>query len=196
MITFKRSMLLLLSLISYNAQSLALGEEQREILYTLYEMGQDFASVPMIAQNIDMFIGVIEMEIQLLQRKLLIEDQKVKNAFIQGFGVAGIAGLIQFAQAKYFPNCNFNVAYLRDLTALTRCITNTLATIASSYSGISIFDTIKNRNSSRASLELNKAVLEKLEEVKYMVAQNPQFMANPSIEALESPAENIQNQVE
>lgn len=194
MITFKRSMLLLLSLISYNAQSLALGEEQREILYTLYEMGQDFASVPMIAQNIDMFIGVIEMEVQILTRKLNSIEQEFRSSLLYGLGWAGLHGigtiLTELGLHQLSP-------YIHNLgRSGIRMSLATGSTMTSVYFASHIYGASKERGRLVKLLELNKAVLEKLEEVKYMVAQNPQFMANPSIEALESQAANTENQVE
>src|SRR5579863_7560107 len=66
-----------------------MGQEQREVLYASHTLGQNFADVPMIAQNIDMFTGVLEMNIQINEAKLKAADQKIKDALWKNAALLG-----------------------------------------------------------------------------------------------------------
>ena len=60
----KLHMLVLAGLIFCGVNNaLAMGQEQMEVLHTLHALEQDFTQIPMIAQNIDMFMGVMEMNV-------------------------------------------------------------------------------------------------------------------------------------
>ena len=158
--------------------SYAIGEEQREILYTLYEMQQDFASVPMITQNIDMWIGMVEMEIQVLNRKLTAINKELRATIIYGLGWAGVSSLVRALVAKgstiispYYPSMQ---DYLGFAVNNTNLAINSIYLMGNVYCGMSFYDAIKERSRLMKLLQLNKAVLEQLEEVKYSNLQNSQ----------------------
>src|SRR5260370_21466870 len=78
-----------------------MGQEQMEVLYTLHALEQDPAQVPMIVQNIDMFMGVTEMNAQLKELKLKNATKELKtvvwkNAALLGGALVGKALFLKF----------------------------------------------------------------------------------------------------
>src|SRR5437762_14088574 len=78
-----------------------IGQDQREVLYTLHTLGQNFADVPMIIQNVDMFVGVVEMNIQVNEVRLKVANQKMKKTMLSNVDICegvmtGVAVIFKF----------------------------------------------------------------------------------------------------
>src|SRR5947207_2619279 len=88
----KNTMFLMAGLmVSVATTALSVGEQERGILYSLRELGQDFTTVPMIRQNVDMFIGIFELNYKLLEAKLQVADKKVKSSLVKNTALTGAA---------------------------------------------------------------------------------------------------------
>lgn len=184
----KMNMLVLAGLMFFSANScFAMGKQEREILYTLHELGQNIADVPMITQNIDMFIGVLEMNIQITEAKFAAANQKFKTVLCNS--AALFAGCVVGKQlfAKSIDYINYNViSYKVSGLASFKLIRDVLATgvfTATAIAGntliaLNIHDAWKNRSALDESLTLDRQLLWQLIEIKDSMDQDTESAEN------------------
>jgi hypothetical protein len=158
-----------------------MGQEQREVLYTLHTLGQDFINVPMITQNIDMFMGVLEMNLQVNTAKLQDADQKIKKTILTNaalFAGAMFAGAV-FAEAmiitragisKFASSINCNLAYHAFVKDVLLNGGFSLGIATSVFNALNIHDAWKSRSELTEAIALDKEILGKLEEIKYSMS--------------------------
>jgi len=160
---------ILASLLTLGMISNAFGfnEEQRGILYTLHELGQDFASVPMIFENIDMFTGVIEMNIQINEKKLQVATSKRNKALIKN-----IAIVVGVALGRGFANIYLLDALRSQLSCVIDYGLFGIVSLANINSGLAIYDAFKAKSTLEESLALDKEILAKLQEIRDSLAQD------------------------
>jgi hypothetical protein len=174
----KLSMLALTGLILCGVNNVfSMGQEQREILYTLHALEQNFVDVPMIFQNLDMFMGVLEMNIQITEIKLKDANQKIKSALLKSGALLGGAVVGQFifgvgleAMKAFAVDSGYNSLSLRSIIAILiqGCIACRSAVHI--YVGLDIYNVLKNRAALMEMLALDKEILSKLQEIKDSMA--------------------------
>lgn len=153
-----------------------MGQDQREVLYTLHALGQDFADVPMVTQNRDMFVGVLEMNIQVNEAQLKVADQKMKDALWKNTALLGGILLAQHISGLVLHN-NIRDGYLAtsDLLNQVRLIIGDnfmlnnflgLALVGKVFAALNIHDAWHNRSELMQAIALDKEILTKLEEIK------------------------------
>jgi hypothetical protein len=139
-----------------------MGQEQREVLYTLHTLGQKFINVPMITQNIDMFMGVLEMNIQVNEAKLKDAEKKLKTTLWNSCAIClGTVATRAVAMDILKP------------MAITHFVREFLMHSVFSPTGIvhfavatNIYNAWKNRSELMEAMILDKEILGKLEEIK------------------------------
>lgn len=139
-----------------------MGQEQRELLYMLHTFGQDFSQVPMITQNLDMFMGVMEMDTQLKEVELKTADKELKTALWRSaalFAGAIVSKEVVETVNPYIP---------RSIVSVFNGSATGLRTIVGLYlPTLNFYDAWKKRSEAMQALALNKEILSKLEEIKY-----------------------------
>lgn len=150
-----------------------MGQEQREVLYTLHTLGQDFANVPMITQNIDMFMGVLEMNIQLNEIKLKHANQNIKDALLNSAALLGMATVsyMSFEAVhnvlvdclSYRTTSSFPVRDIKKFASYTAAggLLASRVVVA-----LNIHDAWKNRSALVEAIALDQEILSQLEEIK------------------------------
>lgn len=147
-----------------------MGQEQREVLYTLHTLGQDFINVPMITQNIDMFMGVLEMNIQVNEAKLEDAGQKIKKSLWKNAVLIGCTALTHGFMVDLWLNKNWII--LSDSASdklVKKFILDVNATVFAAgrlLAGLGLYDAWKNRSALFQAIALDKEILGKLEEIK------------------------------
>jgi Trk-type K+ transport system membrane component len=149
-----------------------MGQEQREVLYTLHTLGQDFANVPMITQNSDMFKGVLEMNIQVNEAKLKDADQKIKDTLMKSavlFTGAWVSLLaiksLQLATFEYSPEKIRSAVPTQIVSAFINQGMGVGIGIGKICAALNIYDAWKNRSALVEAIALDKEILSKLEEI-------------------------------
>lgn len=151
----------------------AMGQEQREVLYALHTLGQNIADVPMIVQNIDMFMGVLEMNIQINEAKLKAANQKMKTTIMNSAAMFAGTWISAFAMSNIemfvFDNLPSKVRgalpthilgnFIHDGIGAGLCLSKVII-------GLNIHDAWKNRSALMEALALDKEILNTLEEIK------------------------------
>jgi hypothetical protein len=165
----KLHMLALAGLIFSGANNASMmGQEQREVLYTLHTLGQDFANVPMITQNSEMFKGVLEMNIQVNEAQLKIANQKIKTTMMNSAAIiAGtLIGKLAFFHAidKYTPK-SWDAAYSFNLRNMLINSGSICAWAGQLLTMLNMHDAWKNRSALIEAIALDKEILSKLEEI-------------------------------
>jgi len=162
-----------------------MGQEQMEILYTLHALDQDFAQIPMVTQNVDMFIGIAEMNKQLKELKLKNATKELKTTFLKNgalFAAAWISVTTMDTVERFaFNNLPRNIRGAVPSRIFSGFFGDSLAAglfISKVIAGLNIHDAWKKRSELIQSLELDKEILNKLQEVKYSIdialpADNP-----------------------
>ncbi len=149
-----------------------MGQEQREVLYTLNTLGQDFSNVPMIAQNIDMFKGVLEMNIQVNEAKLKDANKNMKTALWKNASL--LAGTIvgQFifnvgleTAKSAAAQVGYNSLSMKTITGLLIQGSITCRSLMHICAALNIYDAGKNRSALVEAIALDKEILSKLEEI-------------------------------
>jgi hypothetical protein len=161
----KLHMLALVGLIFSGVNNASMmGQEQREVLYTLHTLGQDFISVPMITQNIDMFMGVLEMNIQVNEAQLKNADKNMKNALLKSavLFAGGVVGKVALFEASRF-DCMYKCGFIKDVILYSGVAVDSVASVLVS---LNIYDAWKNRSELIEAIALDKEILAKLEEIK------------------------------
>jgi hypothetical protein len=139
-----------------------MGQEQREVLYTLHTLGQNFINVPMITQNIDMFMGVLEMNIQVNEVQLKVAEKQLKTALWNSGAVClGMVATRAVAMdiLKPMDITHFVKEFLVHSVILPTAVAQ--FTVA-----LNIHDAWKNRSALMEAITLDKEILVKLEEIK------------------------------
>ncbi|HSC24636.1 MAG TPA: hypothetical protein VLB80_00260 [Candidatus Babeliales bacterium] len=147
----------------------SMGNEQKEILYALHNFKQPFASVPMIAENIDMFIGIMGMSTQMTEQKLASANQKFKTALWKNGAlfVGAVANEVMVDYTYNYLGLTKNIASLLFLRGVYG-----LASIGEILVSLNIHNAWKTRESLREALALDKEILEELQELKMSLMQN------------------------
>jgi hypothetical protein len=187
MIMNKTNMLVLAGLILFSAHSaFTMGKQEREILYTLHELGQNIADVPMITQNIDMFIGVLEMNIQITEARLAAANEKFKktlwkNAALFGGCQVGKAIFIT-AMEKIKDSVSWRLRQTNSFAVPYTILWNSVHGIAfmagSMFVTLHIYDEWKNISAFNESLALDRQILWQLIEIKDSMDQSAESAEN------------------
>jgi len=158
----------------------AMGQEQREILYTLHALGQNFADVPMVFQNIDMFIGVEEMNIQINQLKLKDENQKLKTVVLKNAALLGGILLAQYCSLTGLnkvrnaanPSGSWEMWHVLEpirTMIVDGFIVNDLlglVTMGKVFAALNVYDAWKKRSELMQALALDEEILGILQKIK------------------------------
>lgn len=152
------------------APIMALNEEQREILYTLSDLGQSFDSVPMIAENVEMFIGMLQMNMQITKAKMKNATSKKNKALFSAAGIVVTTGLLRGLVTAIITDLlprewkhGFNCALV---VCSAGNVVQSAANLVSAYSVFATYDAFKAKNELEASLARDKKILRKLEELR------------------------------
>jgi len=170
----KLHMLALVGLIISGVNNASMmGQEQREVLYTLNTLGQDFVNVPMITQNIDMFMGVLEMNIQVNEAQLKAANQKMKDALWKNAALLGAAVVSYMSFEKVYNALTNCLTYKTSSSFPVRDISKFASYTAAGgllasrvLVALNIHDAWKNRSELMDAIALDKEILAKLEEIK------------------------------
>lgn len=164
----------------------AMSAKEREILYTLNTLGQDFIDVPMITQNIDMFIGVIEMNINLNEARLMRADQKLENTLWNSGALflGGLLGKLAFLHIveKTFTN-KYTAFNLRNI--LVQGTYAAGAMVGITWPALNIHNAWKVRSALIEALERDRDILVQLESIKDSMDQNPDQAGKILLESAE-----------
>ena len=173
-----KNMAILISLLitGISGTALSFNQEQREILYTLDELEQNFASVPMITENIDMFIGIMQMNIQMTEKRLLVAQKAREKALLTG--VAAVAVALGVRAGWNWSNrslikpliSKLSYNFARKSEELSFQLFAGMVSMYNICVGMHIYDAFKAHNGLESSLALDKKVLAKLEDVKESLA--------------------------
>lgn len=196
----KMNMLALTGLMFFGANStFAMGKQEREILYTLHELGQNIADVPMITENIDMFMGITAMNIQLTEVRLAAANKSFKktlwkNAAVlggillaQNFSLVGLNNLRDGYLASYNDNM-FDLFHPIRLALIDGFIINDLlglVTVGKVFAALNIHDAWKNRSALIEALALDKEILGQLQEIKDSMDQDSETAGNFLLKSVE-----------
>jgi hypothetical protein len=165
----KLHVLALTGLVFCGINNASMGQEQREVLYALHTLGQNFADVPMIVQNIDMFAGVLEMNIQINEAKLKVANQKIKTTIMNSAAIIGgtlIGKLAFFHVIDKYMTKSWDDAFIFNLRNMLINSASICAWMGQWFTVLNIHDVWKNRSALMESLALDKEILSKLEEIK------------------------------
>ncbi|HEX4069339.1 MAG TPA: hypothetical protein VHX42_04530 [Candidatus Babeliales bacterium] len=151
----------------------AMGQEQREVLYALNTLGQNLADVPMVVQNLDMFMGVVEMNIQMNQVGLKAENQNIKDALWKNAAFLTGAWISIFTMNSVgvfaFKNLPKNIRCALPTMILSAFIEDILAAgmfTSKVFVGMNLYDVWKNRSALMDAIALDTEILGKLQEIK------------------------------
>ncbi len=147
-----------------------MGQEQREVLYTLHTLGQDFINVPMITQNIDMFMGVLEMNLQVNTAKLQDADQKIKKTILTNAALLTGVMVTRAGISQLASSINCNLAYHAFAKNVLLNGNLSLGIVTSVFNALNIHDAWKSRSELIEAIALDKEILSKLEEIKYSMS--------------------------
>lgn len=157
---------------SFFGTALSFNQEQREVLYTLDDLEQNFASVPMITENIDMFIGIVQTNIQITEKKLLVAQKtREKAALTVAAALAislGVRAGLNWGNGyliKLLKNA-FDYNFARTFESLSFQALASIFTVSNICVGMHMYDALKAYNELEILLALDKKILTKLEDVK------------------------------
>jgi len=174
-----KNMMILASLVicSIYGTVISFNQEQREILYALDELDQDFASVPMITENIDMFIGVFHMNMQMTEKKLLVAEKARNKALLYAIAAAvgnscvNVIGNMIGSQIRYSGTGAISHTILGNLDDLFRSLVRNGASVVTSFYAVtSLYDAFKAYNTLKESLELDAKIMDKLQDLRVSLA--------------------------
>jgi hypothetical protein len=157
---------------SFFSTALSFNQEQREVLYTLDDLEQNFASVPMITENIDMFIGIVQTNIQITEKKLIVAQKTREKAALTvaaalaiSLGVrAGLNWGNGYLIQSLITRLSYNFA--RKYEALSLQALASVFMVSNMCVGMHMYDALKAYNELEILLALDKKILTKLEDVK------------------------------
>lgn len=166
--------LLLAGLMVFSVNSVfAMGTQEREMLYTLNTLEQDFAQVSMITQNIDMFMSVLEMNINLNEARLINENLNLATIFQQSvvLFIGGLVGKVAFT--GLVDKCvkpTENLFSLRNILIQGSYALG--GAIGITWPTLSIHDAWKTRSALIEALARDKEILAKLQAIQAGMAKN------------------------
>lgn len=171
----------------------SMGKQEREVLYTLNELGQDIAQVPMVVQNIDMFIGVLEMNIQITEAKLVAANKSFKKTLWQNAALFGACQLGSVVLPKVAAEMRYSLSYSLQTTSAFELsyamFLNSIRGIAfvagQLLVGLNVYDAYKTKNTLQQSLALDREILGQLYEIKGSVDQNNEPAENILLDSAE-----------
>lgn len=153
--------------------ALPIYEQERDIVYTMHTLEQDLADVPMVKQNIDMFIGVFQMNSQLLEKKLAIAHQKAKKALWTKGGVlvGATLGAVLYSEIYTYLMGQLPYKYqkLINIRIMDKSILALIYAAAGAikfHFGLDAFNAFKKRNALKEALALDQEILEQLLTIK------------------------------
>jgi hypothetical protein len=156
-----------------NSNASMMGLEQREVLYTLHTLGQNFADVPMIVKNVDMFMGVLEMNMQVNEATLRDANQSMKDALWNNAAFLTGAWISKFVvnniSSFAFNSLPKNIKHASPVIILSAFIQNGIdaGLFASKIlAALNIHDVWKNRSELMEAIALDTEILSQLEEIK------------------------------
>jgi hypothetical protein len=181
MIMNKMNMLIVAGLMFCGINSaFSMGHEQREILYTLHDLGQDFADVPMVVQNIDMFHSIIAMNIQMTEAKLAAANKSFKKTLKHNAALfAGCqVGTTIFLWA--IDSIKRSMPWrLKELNSFVMSYSTLLSSVrgigfvaGQLFVGLNVYDAWKKRSALQDALALDQEILAQLQELKDSLDQN------------------------
>lgn len=157
--------------------AVSFNQEYKDILYALDELDQDFASVPMITENINMFIGVVHMNMQMTEKKLLAATKARNKALLYAVaatvGNAGVLVVVNMIgnKIRYSNTSLVSHAMLSNMDDLFRSLVRSAASaVTSFYAVASIYDAFKAYNTLKESLELDAKIMDKLQDLRESLA--------------------------
>jgi len=182
----KKSMILAAGLMfSVATTTFSIGEQEREVLYSLHALGQDFTNIEMIGQNADMFMQIFSMNIQMLEAKLTIADKKAKKTLAKTIGIVGLSTLSRALAYLGKTTLDKSIGMTSSVTILV--VNGLLTTLGTVFYAVSLHDILKERNALRDALALDQEILSKLVEMKEtMVFSSPEHGAQAGNALLES----------
>ena len=161
--------------------SYGLNREQRELLYTLHYLNQDFSSISMIAENIDTFIDVFQSRVKINEKKLE-ETAKARNVALfnsmKKIGAIWLLSVLMNILHVKALNEGRTMRWEAPTKVFYECILNKLSILNMSpeidllkkaayvYSGVQLYESFKEERNLNKALMLDKEVLSKLQEVK------------------------------
>lgn len=183
----KMNMLIVAGLMFCGVNSaFSMGHEQREILYTLHDLGQDFADVPMVVQNVDMFHSIIAMNIQMTEAKLAAANTNFKKTLKQNAALFGACQVGKIILPLAMDNIKSSLDYSLRNNEAFRMSYNTLlysvqgiAFVAGQlFVGLNVYDAWKKRSALIESLTLDQEILSQLQELKESLDQSSEPAGN------------------
>lgn len=173
----KKNMILAVGLMfSVATTALPIYEQEREVLYAMHTIGQDFADAGFVKQNVDMFISIFQMNSQLLEKKLAVANQKAKKALLtNGALIAGatLAKIVTNTSLAYVldqiymsSSCTTYRAFADNISILIDKTTFGLLGVGKIYAAVSLFDVFKERSALKEALAIDQEILEQLEAIK------------------------------
>ena len=148
----------------------AMGQEQREVLYTLHMLEQNFGDVPMIFQNIDMFIGIEEMNIKMNELKLKTVNKELKTALLKNAALLGgillaqnfsLMGLNAIRNHYSVSESMFDVVNTVRMIVIDGFILNDLlglVTMGKVFAALNVYDVWKKRSELMQVLALDTEI--------------------------------------
>jgi hypothetical protein len=160
-------------LFSVTATTLPIYEQEREVLYAMHTVGQDFAGVSFVKDNVDMFISVFKIHADLLEAKLAVANQKAKKALwtVGGVLVGTFSGsaLLACGCHDFRDQLSYSRKYGLSLSVAASCISGlgtVCATAIRLHFGLDCYNAFKERNALKEALALDQEILEELITVK------------------------------
>ena len=174
----KKNMFLAGLMFAVATTALPIGEQHREIVYTLHALEQDFTQEPFIQQNIDMFIELFEMNIKLNEKQVQSAGSMVKKSLAKTTAaIGGIAGVLfcvpeglSLMRSMIFGSRYNTPEVIFSMQKCLEVFTAYACTIATTYVALNVYDAFKTKNTLNEALALDKEILTKLIEFKESVA--------------------------
>ena len=158
----------------------SMGHEQREILYTLHDLGQDFADVPMVVQNVDMFHSIIAMNIQMTEAKLAAANANFKKTLKQNAALFGVCHVGKKIFASAMNNIKGSMpwhltttnSFTQSYSALWNSVHEIAFIAGQLFVALNVHDAWKKRSALTEALALDQEILSQLQELKDSLDQN------------------------
>ena len=194
MIMNKMNMFVLAGLMFCGVNSaFSMGHEQREILYTLHDLGQDFADVPMVVQNVDMFHSIIAMNIQMTEAKLAAANANFKKTLKHNaalfVGIQVGKELFYLAARKIRDSVDYysrnREAFVMPYNMCVNSVQGIGFIVGSLFVGLNVYDAWKKRSALTEALTLDQEILAQLQELKDSLDQSSEPAENFLLESAE-----------
>ena len=163
--------ILLVGLLTFGFHGFMWGANaaQREVIYDLHDLGKDFSSIPMITENIDMFVGIFEMNIEINENKLKNAKELMNSALInsvKNIGAAWFASALVAGASMIVINKSDN----NDMVLVCAMPLNLglygVRIFSYFHSVMKIYEAFKVKDTLQKSIALDMEILGKLKAVK------------------------------